>query len=295
MGYAKSVFLVMVLTCCFQCKDEGMSNLDIVDVAEEKLADIIDVGVDVSDVPGSDCFAMCVEPDWIGADGCGSCSCPDGWKESSYWHSDEGMVTFSCFDPEVVCPPYCEGGGCGGVWFYNGRCPLDDHNFMVPPDCDCGSCPEGQECVIDYVFEQAGTCCAPDCETNECGSDGCNGWCGNCGVNEICQYSSKSQGKKCVHKCPEDCVEGDLECGTGNPVIRTCVLDKFECWVWSDFEDCPPSQICQPETGCGCEYGKCDVNADPADLKDGCYLPGSYTHDWWACIDSCCFPQPEGE
>ena len=95
-------------------------------------------------------------------------------------------------DAADVCVPQCEGKACG-----------DD-------GCggECGSCPENTyceegACACEYVFCEnedmapwlccsegqvcgAHGCCTPDCETKECGEDGCGGKCGECAPGGTC-------------------------------------------------------------------------------------------------------------
>ena len=71
---------------------------------------------------------------------------------------------------------------------------------------NCGECPSGKIC------NAAGQCedCQADCEGKECGPDGCNGNCGDCGQYELCGPTGKCT--ECEPHCNgKEC--GDDGCG----------------------------------------------------------------------------------
>jgi hypothetical protein len=115
--------------------------------------------------------------------------------------------------------------------------------------CTAADCDDGETC-------QSGACtttCVPDCTDKECGSNGCNGTCGNCNGNETCQ------GGQCVPTCTPDCAGkhcGDNGCGG---VCGTC-SGNATCQGGKCVD--PPREIC------GIGYETC------ANSSDGCCVAG---------------------
>ena len=265
MNSGKILVLMALMVWCVGCggdKKPGDSTGDtVVD------SGTVDVGGDLVavDVGSEVCTPDCVEDDFekeCGSDGCGGvCGiCPPGSDCVTMSCTFDGGY---CFNYEEECPDICKdhGAQCGGLQFMVA---------MGSPICQCGDCPD------DKPYCTNGHICVDNPDLIDSYTD----------VFDIVEV---------LDNCSDNCVEGEFECGTDDTDIRTCVLNEDECWIWSEFEDCPPSQVCQSDSGCGCEYGDCDINADLDELKDVCYAPGLAGYEWWDCIDSCCFPQPEGE
>ena len=108
--------------------------------------------------------------------------------------------------------------------------------------CDgtCGECAEGV-CAPD------GTCCAPQCEGKACGADGCGGACGECGCGEACVEGACAfkmcDGKTCA---PDGCGGVCGECDEG----QICAPTDECCTPTCDGKACG-------DDGCGGSCGLC--------------------------------------
>ncbi len=131
--------------------------------------------------PGEACFqGQCCTPDCAGRQ-CGDNGC--GGSCGSCLGQDQCNASGICEPPP--CEPSCTGlecgnDGCGGSC---GSCGL--YSACVSGTCLCefncagNCCAPNDKCV-------GGQCCTPDCSGKECGSDGCNGSCGDCQLPETC-------------------------------------------------------------------------------------------------------------
>jgi hypothetical protein len=139
--------------------------------------------------------ARCVAMFWLVACWAGCIALPD--------YGDEGQPCFGngtcktgleCIEDICVgCLPQCEdrcspaSDGCGG------SCPADcpsgsycTGSHCLPCDTNehCGA--ECQDCTESTGICFENECCYPDCTNRECGTDGCDGTCGNCLSGQSC-------------------------------------------------------------------------------------------------------------
>ena len=191
---------------------------------------------------------VCVDPQ-TDPDNCGGCGTVCGDDES-------------CVDGSCSCLPSCgdrECGddGCGGtcgtcgddrLCGSGGQClclgaldECDDECVDVRTDeSNCGTC--GHECL---VYEQClgGACttdepdggCVASCEGRECGDDGCEGSCGECGPEQLC-----AAGGQCL------CTNELTDCGDLCIDVRT---DESHCGACDHA--CLPGQRCVGATCVG--------------------------------------------
>jgi len=98
----------------------------------------------------------------------------------------------SCESLQVLCGEWPDGcgemqqcGSCGDTAYCNqvGECVC---KFAL-----CGEvcCPEGDSCC-EGACTAPTPACVPDCDTNECGDDGCGCTCGDCSGKLNCQEGS---------------------------------------------------------------------------------------------------------
>jgi hypothetical protein len=134
--------------------------------------------------------------------------------------------------------------------------------------CTAADCDDGETC-------QSGSCttsCTPQCDGRTCGDDGCDGTCGSCGNNEVCDSGT------CV--CVPDCAPANAcgadgcgeSCGTcaPNPTCQGTQRTVTEC----------RGGVCTPvTTSCGAgqvcfQNACCTKNTPPTCRKqpvsDGC-------------------------
>ncbi len=129
---------------------------------------------------------------------------------------------------------------CVSEWILVEDCapaPCEDAECQCLPQCNgnecgangcggwCGACYDGMEC-------KNGQCvlCEPACGSAECGDDGCGGSCGECGKGFDCEVSH------CV-PCEPDCI--GLECGNDGcgGLCGSCSSGDF-CWL-GECTSCP--------------------------------------------------------
>lgn len=167
-------------------------------------------------------------PDCCGTCGDGTCKCsenPDLCPEDcGQWACGDG--TCNPGENPVDCSDDCLLYACG-----NGTCEPGEEQDTCQDDCgsacgnceceggesyddcpvDCGFCGDGY-CIskCDYNKETSDNClpdcpldCVPDCDGEDCGSDGCGGICGVCTGQDACVNG------QCV--CQPQC--SDMECG----------------------------------------------------------------------------------
>ncbi len=111
----------------------------------------------------------------------------------------EWVFSRNCFVDSYEWEDLEEGyRGCD-IWYL--YCPCSDGSYQWA-EWDSSSLQEEPSCV-----NPPSSCvCVPDCEDNECGSDGCGGSCGSCPYdNETCEDGT------CV--CPPGCRQGSVCCG----------------------------------------------------------------------------------
>jgi len=111
----------------------------------------------------------------------------------------------ACVDGECICQPACDGKDCGPDGC-GGSCDECGANESCAQDglceCDFESC--GGPCCAESEICFDDTCCLPDCNGKDCGTDGCGGTCGACDPGQVC----------IDNLCPPP----GLECDDGNEV-----------------------------------------------------------------------------
>jgi len=138
----------------------------------------------------------------------------------------------------------------------------------------CGTCATG--ICLD------GQCCSPQCEGKECGGDGCGGSCGDCTTPASC-----NAGGLCV--CEPQCVDkqcGDDGCGGSCGDCTTsasCNADGL-CVCEPDCVDNPCGDDgCGGRCGCFCQSGDSFCNGD---MLFTCAADGS-KYDTTVCEQGC--------
>ncbi|GEM_PF-677604 len=113
---------------------------------------------------------------------------------------------------------------------------------------DCAA--QGQMCLD----EACQAICTPDCAGKNCGSDGCEGSCGDCTAPEFCDASGQCQPEQCqptnegIEACDQvdnDCdgqVDEDFATGTACDGIGECGQGQLECLTTD-------SAICSTDLG----------------------------------------------
>lgn len=152
--------------------------------------------------------------------------------------ADQTCETGRCTGGAGPCVPQCAGAVCGADDGCGGR-------------CFAGSCPDGQTCGGGGEPNVCGTGCTPSCDDKQCGSDGCNGSCGDCPDGQICRDNGT-----CIPQQGGGC---DPACGF-NQVCEndTCVPAPNRCspgFVCSGFGGDPPAcgnVAGAPDGTCGC-------------------------------------------
>jgi N-acetylneuraminic acid mutarotase len=210
-----------------------------------------------------------------GDDGCGgSCgTCDDDERCLDGRCVDEaGCGDAICADSEdcSTCPADC--GACCG----DGECAQDESCANCPIDC---TCPEGELCNVAAAECVIG--CEPlDCDTVECGGDGCGGNCGACEGDQICSTGACidppavcgddacEPGESCLD-CPADCgfCCGDLRCLSEHG--EDCATCPADCGCGLDERCNIAERACRPacvpdcddrvcgDDGCGATCGEC--------------------------------------
>jgi len=205
------------------------------------------------------CVEVCVpdcENKSCGSDGCGGLcgDCPKGK------HCGDD---FTCVDD--ACVPNCGGKECGGdgcggycgfcsegyVCAGAGKCQIDTScgqvtekgeckenlllyckdNVLQKEQCDAAN---GFVCGLNKQTGKYGCVkpeqCVPQCGGKECGGDGCNGSCGECGSAQVC-----SQYYKCGTPCGDITETGKCEgstlkfCHGGIIISYNCADDGKKC------------------------------------------------------------------
>ena len=227
-------YVSLVLALSLSCSGEKVKvDIDAVnDIEGTSSGDAVDGRAGLETVEPDACVPQCVAGSGsvkeCGNDGCGgTCgTCPDG-----YDCVDAGYGATSCFSQDE-CLSMCNERGleCGSFSpFWEG-----DDSII----CDCGDC-HGEDVCLDYGDEES-YCCTPDCEGKDCGDNGCEGSCGECGgeqqacVDNKCICQPNCDGKDCGPDgcggaCGE-CAETDLCCAGG--------CHPQECTVSNQYGEC---------------------------------------------------------
>ncbi len=143
-----------------------------------------------------------------------------------------------------TCPVDC--GQCCG----DGVCRPEHGEHCGTCLADCG-CADDERCDVgDRVCVEA---CVPDCGGRECGPDGCNGSCGGCDGDAVCNGAGECQ------DLPAAC--GDAECGVDED-CSTCPADCGQCCGDGTCEAARGEHCGTCLADCGCDDGqRCDVGA----------------------------------
>ena len=226
------------------------------DPADENTGDIVSGDVFV----GGDgtCVPQC-EGKVCGDDGCGS-TCGDCGDSI-------------CDNGQCVAPPMDSCAGMCGTFSATASCKCDANCFDNGDCCDdiCDVCTENVN-----IAARCEPACVPNCaEGQECGGDGCGGFCGpGCAAEEACVEGTCEGPNQDITSCEGMCGEwGDN---------TTCNCDA-ECW---EYNDCC-EDVC---TFCGDDYEQCDEPCEPVCAEgqecgdDGCGgTCGAGCDDGWTC------------
>ena len=183
------------------------------------------------------------------------------WSNASPEAQEQYMMIWQCI-LEVCGPQPVE--PCPGEALLNGECQDEFYACLdCTPSCtgkqcgsdgcngSCGECPPGYDC------DPFGYCdCMPSCDGKQCGNDGCGGDCGQCSQGFICNVWGQ-----CI--CMPQC--GNVECG-GDGCGGSCgqCAPGFDCQGGKCIQGCVPQCVsedgmlkqCGPN-GCGGSCGFC--------------------------------------
>jgi hypothetical protein len=237
------------------------------------------------------CAAMCEDKE-CGDNGCGGtcgecglnegctsqgqCMCVMGSTPCGDACCENGLV---CFEEEC-CASICDGKVCGddgcggscGECGANAECNAEGQCLCVADSelCDDVCCDNGQVC-----FD--GSCCAPMCDGKDCGTDGCGGFCGQCGLNQGCTSQGiclcVAESEPCNDVC---CNLGDI-CFDGSCCALDC--DGKECGTdgcGGACGQCGYLLACNETGQCVCEFETCNDDCCKEEqicLDDGCCTP----------------------
>lgn len=124
------------------------------------------------------------------------------------------------------------------------------------------------DCPFVYSLLQQCVTCTRDCAGKICGDDGCGGFCGACGIDEVCVDNS------CQPICVPDCA--GKECGNDGCGSNCGTCDSGEtCTGGQCVVDCVPNcdnDKCGSD-GCGGSCGVCtgDCTSGVCEMPSGCY------------------------
>jgi hypothetical protein len=237
--------------------------------------------------------------------GCGDEACDEG-EDCASCAADCGCACGAeCLDGACAFTA-CQGracgdDGCGGSCGDCGEGEICDGGACAPDGPECGDevCDEGEGCASCPADCGCGCGegCADDkckftaCDERECGDDGCDGSCGDCGDGAVCDEGA------CVpdglpvcgdEACDEgeDCASchADCGCGCGEACVEgACAFTACEGRDCGDdgcggsCGDCDPNYACE-DGKCawmeGCDNGACEAGEHcgscPADCACGC-------------------------
>ena len=243
--------------------------------------------------------AQCVDSGGIViGDNCGGVTfegCCD--NDMAQWCEDGTLCGLDCA-PDAFCG-WMEAGwyGCNGE--ETGEDPSGTHPLNCgpcEPDCTdkecgtdgcegtCGECTEGV-CAPD------GVCCAPQCDGKTCGPDGCGGSCGECACGEACVDGAcdfvMCEGKVCS---PDGCGGFCGDCAEGEVCspADACCVPSCEGKVCGDDGCGGTCGLCACGEACvegACEFQACGV-LECGD--DGCGGTCGECADGTSCVDGMC-------
>ena len=222
---------------------------------------------------------------WSGLGNDESCECgdcPEGME-----CNEEGVCC--AYNELGICVPACPEGDCsqlecmdtyglpGGlaetcaanVDCLHGECWAPPYGDLKVCTCPCvEECPQPLQCLAAQdgadLFFGCFFPCEPDCESKECGDDGCGGSCGDCPPGSDCDDEGL------CGECVPDC-EGK-ECGLDG-CEGTCgdCPDYLQCFNWQ----CVDEQLCM------CDYNEAvcepkeDESVEVCACDPDCQAPGS--------------------
>ena len=133
---------------------------------------------------------------------------------------------------------------------------------------------------IKVNIEEPLAVCVTDCAGKECGSDGCEGFCGDCIPPQVCNVSGECEGGGINKRCMTDgsgvcSIDGDgIECDDGNDCpdpdqeARYCMTDNSGvCSIDGDGEECDAAdgevdEDCPVKRCMTDGSGVCSINGD---------------------------------
>lgn len=133
-----------------------------------------------------ECIPSC-EGRCCGPNGCGG-NCADTCSATGR------SCNYNTCECEGVCQPNCQdricgSDGCDGECFPgcgdNAECNLIGQCECLFESCWGLCCNSGEVCDA-----YTGNCCLPECDTKDCGKDGCGGSCGECNPSSECCYDN---------------------------------------------------------------------------------------------------------
>jgi len=148
-----------------------------------------------------------------------SCTCEGGDKGIEKCNPDgNGWEPCDC-NCEINCEGRdCGDDGCGGSCGY-----CEDNEECLNGICECKYEKCYDNCCDEVEVCYNSSCCSPDCQGKECGSDGCGGECEpGCGAGETCNSEGICEicipdctGKECGFdgcngECPPGCIDGEI-------------------------------------------------------------------------------------
>ena len=164
-------------------------------------------------------------------------------------------------------------------------------SLMKPYDCD-------DDCCTSYDYRKvvwADTCpdgvdsegnCAPSCKGKECGTDGCDGDCGECDKDSVCVDGV------CESDC--ECEKGEFECEEGifKHCNDGCYLEVKPCTEVCEAAGYDSSEGCKSDASgdqevCDCRKEGGFGIGDPCLVGDECTSGICAAEDGAWCTDEC--------
>ena len=123
--------------------------------------------------------------------------------------------------------------------------------------------------------------CVPDCDSRECGDDGCGGSCGACPEGVDCA------GYKCTGTCEDECSPPAARTCEGNAFMICGQHDADGCMEWGEPVMCPGAGFCAD--------GECQCTSNCSGKAcgyDGCMgscgtCPVGQTCSQYVCMEGC--------
>jgi len=183
--------------------------------------------------------------------------------------------------------------------------PYTDTQDIAPDLSDQGDSTDGLS--LDTVE----TGCVPDCESKDCGYDGCGGSCGSCPSHyhckeNACVYNPWCGDGNCDSDLFEHCGNCPLDCGCGGNDVcyltkcctpLDCVKEGYACGQWNDAcggqMDCGtcsdfPNSFCNDLGECDCADQCWFLECGPGGCGESC----GECPDHYSCQGGYCVFQP---